>query len=134
MTWQAASSALPGTSDFTATYSCNSPPSRANADSQIPAAIESGDRKLAERIVHTVKGVAGNIGLGQVFTAAEKLERAIREVDADVPALVEEFAQVLSRQVRAIQQAMHDVMPEWPAKEREPGFDARKRRQRQSHT
>jgi PAS domain S-box-containing protein len=95
-----------------------------DTDSQILAAIESGDRKLAERIAHTVKGVAGNIGLGQVFTAAEKLERTIREVDAAVPALVEEFALVLSRQVQAIQQAMRDVMPVRQA-ERSPGSDAR---------
>ena len=95
--------------------------------SQILAAIESGDRKLAERVVHTVKGVAGNIGLGPVFTAAEKLERTIiREEDAAVPALVEEFAQVLSRQVQAIQQAMRDVMPNRPAEGKcSEGFDAR---------
>ena len=67
-----------------------------DAASQILAAMENGDRKLAERIVHTVKGVAGNIGLGQVFAAAEKLERAVRDGDAAVPALVEEFAQVLT--------------------------------------
>ena len=68
-------------------------------NSQIMAAIESGDNKLAERIAHTVKGVAGNIGLGNVFTAAEKLERAIREGDSAVPALAEEFALVVSRQI-----------------------------------
>ena len=89
---------------------------QADADSQILAALENQDRKLAERIVHTVKGVAGNVGLGQVFAAAEKLERAIREVNTDVPALVEEFAHVLGRQVRAIQAAMHDGMPGGPAK------------------
>jgi HPt (histidine-containing phosphotransfer) domain-containing protein len=97
-----------------------------DASSQISSAVESGDRKLAERIAHTVKGVAGNIGLKQVFTAAEKLERAIREADSAVPALAEEFALVLGRQVDAIQQAMRDVMPDRPAKgERSPGFDAR---------
>jgi CheY-like chemotaxis protein len=98
---------------------------QADAGSQIAAAIESGDRKLAERIAHTVKGVAGNIGLGQVFTVAEKLERAIREVNATVPVLVEEFAQALSCQVQAIQQAMRDVTRERPAGTRSQGFDAR---------
>jgi two-component system, sensor histidine kinase and response regulator len=84
--------------------------------SQILAAIENGDCKLAERIVHTVKGVAGNIGLGQIFTAAEKLERAVRDGDAAVPALVEEFAEILRRQVQAIRAALHDVMPDEAAK------------------
>ncbi len=89
---------------------------QADADSQILAALEHRDRKLAERIVHTAKGVAGNIGLGQVFAAAEKLERAVRDGDVAVPALVEEFAQVLKRQVQAIQAAMHDGMPGGAAK------------------
>ena len=48
---------------------------------RISAALESGDLKLAERIAHTVKGVAGNMGIGQVFAAAEKLERAIRDAE-----------------------------------------------------
>ncbi len=82
---------------------------QANAGAQIAAAFESGDRKLAESIAHMVEGVAGNIGLGQVFTAAEKLERAIHQMDPAVPVLVEEFDQVMSRQVRAIQQAMRDA-------------------------
>jgi HPt (histidine-containing phosphotransfer) domain-containing protein len=82
---------------------------------QISSAIEIGDRKLAERIVHTVKGVAGNIGLGKVFASAEKLERAIHEVDEAVPVLVEEFVLALSRQVEAIQQSMRDAMPDQPA-------------------
>jgi PAS domain S-box-containing protein len=94
---------------------------QSDAGSQVLAAIESGDRKLAERIAHTVKGVAGNIGLGQVSPAAERLERAIRGGDATVPALVEEFAQVLSRQVQAIQQAMLDVMPDRPAEGKRRG-------------
>jgi CheY-like chemotaxis protein len=93
---------------------------------QILAAIESGGHKVAKRIVHTVKGVAGNIGLRPVFAAAEKLERAINEEDGAVPALVEEFAQVLSRQVQAIQQAMRDAMPDRSAEGKSSQhFDAR---------
>jgi two-component system sensor histidine kinase/response regulator len=94
--------------------------------SQIIAAIEIGDRQRAERIAHTVKGVAGNIGLGKVFTAAEELERAIRDVDSAVPVLAEEFALVLRAQVQTIQQAMRVVMLDRPAEgEKNPGFDAR---------
>ena len=81
---------------------------QANAGAQIAAAFENQDRKLAERIAHTVAGVAGNIGLGQVSTAAEKLERAIRRLDPAVPALVEEFNLAMSRQVAVIRRAMHD--------------------------
>jgi PAS domain S-box-containing protein len=99
--------------------------SHGDVHSQIVTAIEIGDRKLAERIAHTVKGVAGNIGLGKVFTAAEKLERAVGEVDSAFPALAEEFALVLRRQVQAIQQAMQDTLPGRPADgETSVGFDA----------
>jgi HPt (histidine-containing phosphotransfer) domain-containing protein len=88
---------------------------QAEVDSQILAAIESGDKKLAERVAHTVKGVAGNIGLGSVFTAVEKLERAIGESDATVPTLVEEFTHVMACQAQAIQNAMQNVILDRPA-------------------
>ena len=93
---------------------------------QIKAAIGSGDDKLAERILHTVKGVAGNIGLGDISGAAEKLEHAIGERDSAVPALAEEFTRVANRQVQAIQTAIRGV-PSGPPAEggRSPRFDAR---------
>jgi two-component system, sensor histidine kinase and response regulator len=95
-------------------------------NSQIMAAINSGDHKLVERILHTVKGVAANIGLGGISGAAEKLERAVRERDSAVPAQAEEFARVANRQVQAIQTAMRNVMPDRVAqKESSPRFDAR---------
>jgi PAS domain S-box-containing protein len=94
-----------------------------DANVKISVAIKSGDRKLAERIAHTVKGVAGNIGLGKVFAVAEKLEKAIREADLVVPALLEEFAQILNRQVQAIQQAIHDVTANGLKKEQSADFD-----------
>ncbi len=96
---------------------------QAEASSQILAAIETGDRKLAERIAHTVKGIAGNIGLGKVFTAADKLERAIRDARADVSELIEEFGQVLSSQVQGIQRAMRDAITDRPAEIRRQDFD-----------
>jgi two-component system sensor histidine kinase/response regulator len=93
---------------------------------QISVALEYGDLKLAERIAHTVKGVAGNLGIGQVFAAAERLERAIHDSVAVEPAVLEEFSLVLSRQVRAISQAMPDVTPDQPADaKRVNNFDMR---------
>ena len=92
---------------------------------QISAALESGDLKLAERIAHTVKGVAGNLGIGQVFAAAEKLEGAIRNAGAAEPALLEEFTLVLNREVQAIRHALCAVTPDQPADEvRVKEFDA----------
>jgi len=45
----------------------------------IGQALEAGDRALAERLAHTLKGVAGNIGAAGVQSAAAALERVIRD-------------------------------------------------------
>jgi two-component system sensor histidine kinase/response regulator len=49
------------------------------APTQISAAFAAGDPVLAERLAHTVKGVAGNIGARGVQSAAGTLEKLIRE-------------------------------------------------------
>jgi signal transduction histidine kinase/DNA-binding response OmpR family regulator/HPt (histidine-containing phosphotransfer) domain-containing protein len=46
---------------------------------QITAAHARGDRSLAERLAHTLKGVAGNIGATPVQAAAGALEKCIRD-------------------------------------------------------
>ncbi len=47
---------------------------QAGVAAQIAEALGNGDRALAERLAHTVKGVAGNIGIGPVQTAAANVE------------------------------------------------------------
>ena len=97
---KADSSAWSGTSGSTEICFCSLRQSRPMLPQQIAAAIESGDLKLAERIAHTVKGVAGNLGLRKVLTAAEKLEKAIRHGDAVEAALLEEFTWCLAIRFR----------------------------------
>ncbi len=46
---------------------------------QIRDALQTKDRPLAERLAHTLKGVAGNIGASALQTQAAALEQAIRE-------------------------------------------------------
>ena len=82
-----------------------------DAAAQISAALKGGDQKLAERIAHTVKGVAGNIGISEVQSAAQKLEKAVREGHDSVPALLDEFAASLATQVHAIEQALNASAP-----------------------
>jgi signal transduction histidine kinase/CheY-like chemotaxis protein/ligand-binding sensor domain-containing protein len=77
-----------------------------DAAAQILAALASGDQKLAERIAHTVKGVAGNLGVTEVEFAAQKLEKAIREGQDSVPELLEQFANTLRVQIAALNQAL----------------------------
>jgi two-component system, sensor histidine kinase and response regulator len=50
----------------------------ADAAQRIAAALSQNDRALAERLAHTVKGVAGNIGALAVQNAAAHLEKAIK--------------------------------------------------------
>ena len=49
------------------------------AADQIADTLATGDHSLAERLAHTLKGVAGNIGAAAVQSAAAALERAIRD-------------------------------------------------------
>jgi two-component system, sensor histidine kinase and response regulator len=72
----------------------------------IAKAIESRDRQRAERLAHSLKGVAGNLGINEAFEVATKLELAIRESGPEVTVLIEELASALDRQVRAIQAAL----------------------------
>ncbi len=48
------------------------------AVTQITEALAQGDIALAERLAHTLKGVAGNIGATQIQSAAATLEKGIR--------------------------------------------------------
>ncbi len=82
-----------------------------DAGNRIAAAIQDGDPVLAGRIAHTVKGVAGNLGIGKVQSAAEKIEKAIREKGTAPAASIEEFGSTLGPVIRAIQQGLAETAP-----------------------
>jgi CheY-like chemotaxis protein len=77
-----------------------------DAGLQISDALHISDRGTAERIAHTIKGVAGNIGIKPVQLAAEKLEKAIRESDSSVDTILHDFTSLLRTQIDAIEQAL----------------------------
>jgi PAS domain S-box-containing protein len=79
---------------------------QAGAAAQIAEALRKEDRSLAELLAHTVKGVAGNVGMGRVQAEAAKLETAIRERSADVPVLLAGLDAALGAQVQAIQSVL----------------------------
>ncbi|MBJ7899037.1 MAG: response regulator [Cyanobacteria bacterium RI_101] len=62
---------------------------------QMTAALAAGDSAGAERLAHTLKGVAGNIGATALQEAARRLETAIREGAADLALPLEETTQAL---------------------------------------
>jgi signal transduction histidine kinase/CheY-like chemotaxis protein len=95
-----------------------------NAAAQISTALESGDLKLAERIAHTVKGVAGNIGITEVQFVAQRLEKALRDGDGTASVLLVEFAGVMGTQVHAIEHALRDSTTARPGEGQAAPFDA----------
>ena len=82
-----------------------------DAAEQVSNALESGDHAFAERIAHTVKGVAGNIGITKIQFAAAGLEKAVREKDPATPAQLAQFALLLREQVEAIGEGLHQTEP-----------------------
>lgn len=81
---------------------------QADASEQVSVAIESGDLKLAERIAHTVKGVAGNLGIVEVQSVAQRLEKALRDGEESLSTPLAEFASVMGTQIQAINKALGD--------------------------
>jgi CheY-like chemotaxis protein len=73
---------------------------------KIKEALESGDHNQAERHAHSLKGVAGNLGINQIFVLAGDLESAIRESHAGTEGLIEELTSALDRQIRIIRTAL----------------------------
>jgi len=94
---------------------------QADAAPRIASALEQTDRERAERDAHTLKGVAGNIGIGPVQAAAASVEKAIREKDPSISTLLQELEARLAEQVRAIRTALGDSAPvDGPARPFDP--------------
>jgi PAS domain S-box-containing protein len=74
----------------------------------IGAALAQPDHPLAERLAHTLKGVAGNIGAKAVHAAAATLEKAIHSHSAtgDVESARQQVADALSPLVAALKAAL----------------------------
>ncbi len=67
------------------------------AASRVGSLLAAGDRAGAERLAHTVKGVAGNLGAKEIQAAAAKLEHALstQGPPAEVEALRADFGRWL---------------------------------------
>ncbi len=65
--------------------------------SAIHDALEQGDNDTAQRLAHTIKGVAATIGASELNIKANDLESAIKQEQLDnVTELVEQLSQVMS--------------------------------------
>ena len=72
----------------------------------IRQAIASGDRSKAERLAHSLKGAAGNLGMNEIFQTAGKLEAAIRASQTGIEDLIEELSSLMDRHIRAMRAAL----------------------------
>ncbi|CAK0782273.1 hypothetical protein CCP4SC76_820002 [Gammaproteobacteria bacterium] len=70
---------------------------------EVRALFTQGEREQSRRLVHQIKGIAGNIGARTLHEAARTLERAIEQgQDSDWPALTEAFEAALQEILAAI--------------------------------
>jgi two-component system, sensor histidine kinase and response regulator len=84
-----------------------------DAAEKIRESLDRGDRAVAERLAHTVKGVAGNLAAGPVQAAAGALEKAIRDgvEPARLEALRTSLADALARLSSVLRPALEALAP-----------------------
>jgi HPt (histidine-containing phosphotransfer) domain-containing protein len=82
----------------------------------ISTALAGGDMALAERLAHTLKGVAGNIGATGVQAAAGPLEKLIRAKAArsEVDSVLQQVATVLDPLIAQLRAALGAPAAETP--------------------
>jgi len=77
---------------------------------RIREALDNNDMILAERLAHTVKGVAGNISAGNLAEAARQVESEIQiGLKGDIEQLLKRFAEelaVVHRSIKGMEQAI----------------------------
>ncbi|MCB1777304.1 MAG: response regulator, partial [Candidatus Competibacteraceae bacterium] len=87
---------------------------QAEVVTQIRAALTAADRETAERLAHTLKGVAGNIGATPLQTSAADLEQALRQpVDgsAQLEPLLMQTSQILGTLINGLRAALATQRP-----------------------
>ncbi|MFH1060451.1 MAG: response regulator [Pseudomonadota bacterium] len=75
----------------------------AQAPAELAGHLAAGRQEEAQRLAHTIKGVAGNVGAGGLQAAAAALESACKEglVDPCLP-LLDDLGQVMGQAVEAL--------------------------------
>ncbi len=86
---------------------------QADALAQVSAALDVDDWQLAERLAHTLKGTAGNIGATLIQEAAAKLEAVIaaHAPRPEVDTRLAEAKQPLDETVAALRVSLPDEVP-----------------------
>jgi signal transduction histidine kinase/ligand-binding sensor domain-containing protein/DNA-binding response OmpR family regulator/HPt (histidine-containing phosphotransfer) domain-containing protein len=94
----------------------------ADAAGRIASALAENDRTLAERLAHTVKGVAGNIGAPDVQRAAANLEKALASStpEMEIEVCRASLAECLGELIHGLKAALGEGDGE-PAQAGDPG-------------
>jgi PAS domain S-box-containing protein len=93
-----------------------------DAPARIRERLSVEDRATAERMAHTIKGVAGSLGAGAVQAAAAELERAVKEGSSAAGALCDNLATMLSPLVAGLRVALGEP-PSVKASENQAAID-----------
>lgn len=77
---------------------------------EFQAALKAGDKELAHRLVHSIKGIAGNLAAAELQEAAMTLENLVKSADhvekitkQDLDGKLDKFEKALDRAITAIQ-------------------------------
>jgi len=90
-----------------------------NAAEQISDALAAGDRELARRLAHTIKGIAGNVGAQDLYDVSAGLEAVIRQDEADeFESRMSDFDRALKRALTSLEELSLDQ--EEPEREKQP--------------
>ena len=76
-----------------------------NSAVEIKDAIDKKDVELAERIAHTIKGVAGNIGADALFKTASELNDILKTGIPDDLNILKDFAKELENTIKNIRES-----------------------------
>ncbi|HEX5804104.1 MAG TPA: Hpt domain-containing protein, partial [Azospira sp.] len=82
---------------------------QATTASAVADALAAGDRATAERLAHTLRGVAGNIGAGALAALAGELEAAIHA--GQPPEHVERLREAVGRALGELLAALTAALP-----------------------
>ncbi len=63
---------------------------------QIKSLLEKGDTETARRIVHTLKGIAGTIGINNLYENSNVLESTLKSGDEITPQQLKQFEEIIS--------------------------------------
>ena len=88
----------------------------ADADQQLETTLARGDLETARRLVHSIKGVSGNIGITDLQAAAAALETAVGDGESSrYPALMKAFARQLTLALSSMERLSPESDPDQTA-------------------